>query len=80
MCYCHDHTWLCCCCGFWALGGAEQVSRKSGIESGLLLPSDLFLVCPHQDTVLRLWSCRSNQPLPGCLASPVVNMLMFHRE
>ena len=36
---CHD--WLCCCCSFWTLGGAEQVSRKSGAESGLLLPSHL---------------------------------------
>jgi len=22
--FCHDYTWLCCCCGFRALGGAEQ--------------------------------------------------------
>jgi len=39
-----------CCCGFWVLGGAEQVSRKSGAQSVLLLLSHLFIVCPHQDT------------------------------
>jgi len=56
--------------GCVVVSGLSKVSRKSGVESGLLLPSHLFLVFPHQDTVLR--SCRSNQTSPDCFTSPVV--------
>ena len=38
---------------FWVPGGPEQVSRKSRVGSGLLLPAHLLLVCIHQSWPLK---------------------------